>query len=235
MHAHDQLPEERQGHARDPDDAGDVRYAAQWEKQNHFTIEFLYNGGASQRFAVHGVDALLVATKPLAKDFYWVNHTWTHAYMGCTQDFFPNGNWKCATSNGQIEWAANSSLINSQIEQNFAWAKKEGIPFERGTVASGEYSGLKLLPQQPVDNPSLLQAMSVDHIHWIVLDASREPNMRPVGAALGVPGTRSTSARTSKPWPRRSASSTGTTTPRPTAAAGSARGARSRGASRRST
>jgi hypothetical protein len=165
----------------------DVRYAAQWEKQNHFTIEFLYNGGASQRFAVHGVDALLVATKPLAKDFYWVNHTWTHAYMGCTQDFFPNGNWKCATSNGQIEWAANLSLINSQIEQNFAWAKKEGIPFERGTVASGEYSGLKLLPQQPVDNPSLLQAMSVDHIHWIVLDASREPNMRPVGAALGVP------------------------------------------------
>jgi hypothetical protein len=29
--------------------------------------------------------------------------------------------------------------------------------------------------------------MSQDHIHWIVLDASREPNMRPVGAALGVP------------------------------------------------
>jgi hypothetical protein len=165
----------------------DVRYAAQWEKQNHFTIEFLYNGGASQRFAVHGVDALLIATKPLAKDFYWVNHTWTHAYFGCTQDFFPNGNWKCATSNGQLQWAANLSLINSQIEKNFAWAKKEGIPFEGGTVASGEYSGLKLLPQQPVDNPSLVQAMSQDHIHWIVLDASREPNMRPVGPALGVP------------------------------------------------
>ena len=29
--------------------------------------------------------------------------------------------------------------------------------------------------------------MGQDHIHWIVLDASREPNMRPVGAALGVP------------------------------------------------
>jgi hypothetical protein len=165
----------------------DVRYLAQWEKQNHFTIEFLYNGGASQRFAVHGVDALLVATKPLAKDFYWVNHTWTHAYMGCTQDFFPNGTWKCATSNGQLEWAANLSLINSQIEQNFAWAKKNKIPFEPGTVASGEYSGLKLLPQQPVDNPYLLQAMTKDHLQWIVLDASREPNMRPVGVALGVP------------------------------------------------
>ena len=59
----------------------------QWEKQHHFTIEFLYNGGASARFAVHGVDALLVATRPVAKDFYWVNHTWTHAYFGCAQDF----------------------------------------------------------------------------------------------------------------------------------------------------
>jgi hypothetical protein len=29
--------------------------------------------------------------------------------------------------------------------------------------------------------------MDPDHIHWIVLDASREPQMRPVGAALGIP------------------------------------------------
>jgi hypothetical protein len=165
----------------------DVRYLAQWEQQHHFTVEFLYNGGASQRFAVNGVDSLLVATRPLAKDFYWVNHTWTHAYMGCTQIFSPNGTWKCATSNGRLEWAANLSLINSQIEKNFQWAKREGIPFEPGTVASGEYSGLKLLPQQPVDNPSLIKAMSVDHLKWIVLDASREPNMRPVGVGLGVP------------------------------------------------
>jgi hypothetical protein len=54
-------------------------------------------------------------------------------------------------------------------------------------LASGEYSGLRLLPQQPVDNPYLTAAMAPDHIHWIVLDASREPAMRPVGAALGIP------------------------------------------------
>ena len=164
----------------------DVTYAVQWEKQHDFTIEFLYNGGASARFAVHGVDALLVATKPVAKDFYWVNHTYTHAYLGCKQDFSVVP-WQCVKSNGQLVWAANLSLVNSQIEQNFAWAKKNGIPAEPGVVASGEYSGLRILPQQPVDNPSLVQAMGQDHIHWIVLDASREPNMRPVGAALGVP------------------------------------------------
>jgi len=54
-------------------------------------------------------------------------------------------------------------------------------------VASGEYSGLRLLPQQPADNPYLVQAMSTDHIQWIVMDASREPGMRPIGTALGVP------------------------------------------------
>jgi len=164
----------------------DVTYAVQWEKQRHFTIEFLYNGGASSRFAVNGVDALLVATKPVASDFYWVNHTYSHAYFGCKQDFSVTP-WKCVTSNGQIVWAAGPSLINSQIEQNFAWARQNGIPYEPGVVASGEYSGLRLLPQQPVDNPYLVQAMSTDHIQWIVLDASREPDMRSVGTALGVP------------------------------------------------
>jgi hypothetical protein len=165
----------------------DVTYAVQWEQQHHFTIEFLYNGGASARFAVHGVDALLVATRPVAKDFYWVNHTWTHAYLGCQQNFrvVP---WQCVRwPNGHIVWAAGRGLIDSQILKNFAWARKNGIPAEPGVLASGEYSGLRLLPQQPVDNPYLTAAMGPDHIHWIVLDASREPQMRPVGAALGIP------------------------------------------------
>jgi hypothetical protein len=164
----------------------DVAYAVQWEKQHHFTIEFLYNGGASSRFAVHGTDALLVATRPVAKDFYWVNHTYTHAYLGCQQDFrvVP---WQCVRSDGHIVWAAGPGLIDSQIRQNFTWARKNGIPAEPGVVASGEYSGLRILPQQPADNPYLVQAMGANKIHWIVLDASREPDMRPVGAALGVP------------------------------------------------
>jgi hypothetical protein len=164
----------------------DVTYAVRWEQQHRFTIEFLYNGGASARFAVNGVDALLVATRPVAKDFYWVNHTYTHAYFGCKQDYSVTP-WKCVTSGGQIVWAAGPSLINSQILGNFAWAKQNGIPAEPGVVASGEYSGLPMLPQQPMDNPYLDEAMGPDGIKWIVLDASREPNMRYVGAALGVP------------------------------------------------
>ena len=165
----------------------DVTYAVQWEKQHDFKIEFLYNGGASHRFAKNGVDALLVATKPVANWFYWVNHTWTHAYFGCTQNFkvVP---WQCVkSSNGQLQWAASVDLVYSQVNKNFEWAKKEGIPAQPGLLASGEYSGIAILPQQPVDNPNMLQAMADDHVKWIVLDASRDPNMRPVGPALGIP------------------------------------------------
>ena len=79
----------------------DIGFAAQWEQQHDFTIEFLYNGGGSVAAEVNGVDPLLQATKPLAQDFYWVNHTYSHAYLGCQQDFkvVP---WKCVTSGGQL-------------------------------------------------------------------------------------------------------------------------------------
>ena len=164
----------------------DIAYAVRWEKQHDFTIEFLYNGGASSRFLVNGTDPLLAATRPVARDFYWVNHTWTHAYFGCQQDFTVVP-WRCVRSGGQLVWAAGPGLINSQITRNFAWARQNGIPAEPGTLGTGEYSGLKLAPQQPVDNPSLDAAMGQDGIKWIALDASAEPAMRPVGAALGVP------------------------------------------------
>jgi hypothetical protein len=164
----------------------DVAYAVQWETRNDYTFEFLYNGGASSRFAVNGTDALLQATKPVAGDFYWVNHTYTHAYLGCTQDFSVVP-WRCQTAGGQVQWAAGAALIDQQIEGNFTWARQNGIPAEPGVVATGEYSGIRLVPQQQADNPYLVQATRTGHIMWIALDASREPAMRPVGAALGIP------------------------------------------------
>jgi hypothetical protein len=163
----------------------DVSYAVRWQHQNHFQMEFLYNGGSSARFEVHGTDPLLAAFKPVATDFYWINHTYTHAFLGCEQDFkvVP---WRCVRSAGRILWAP-ASLINSQILDNFAWAKKNRIPAQREVVATGEYSGLRILPQQPVDNPNLLRVLGPDGIKWIALDASRDPDLRRVGAALGIP------------------------------------------------
>jgi hypothetical protein len=163
----------------------DVTYAVRWQRQHDFHMEFLYNGGSSARFEVHGTDPLLAAFKPVAKDFYWINHTYTHAFLGCEQDFkvVP---WRCVRSGGRIAWVP-ASLINSQILDNFAWAKRNGIPAERDVVATGEYSGLRIRPQQPVDSPNLLKVLGPDGIKWIALDASRDPDMRRVGAALGIP------------------------------------------------
>ena len=164
----------------------DVTYAVRWQRQHHFRMEFLFNGGDSAQFRVRGRDPLLAALRPVAGDFYWVNHTFTHAYLGCVQDVRVKP-WRCLTSGGHIVWAAGPGTVSYQILANLAWARQNGIPAEPGVLATGEYSGLKLLPQQPADNPSLLRATASDHIRWVALDASREPEMRPVGAALGVP------------------------------------------------
>lgn len=163
----------------------DVDYAVRWQRQHDFTMEFLYNGGSAARFEVRGTDPLLAAFKPVAGDFYWVNHTYTHADLGCKQNraVVP---WRCDKSGGRIIWAP-ASLIRSQIADNFTWAKDNGIPAEQRTVATGGYSGLRILPQQPVDSPYLLEELRAEDIKWIVLDASRDPDMRRVGPALGIP------------------------------------------------
>ncbi|HEX5294909.1 MAG TPA: hypothetical protein VFX25_39065 [Streptosporangiaceae bacterium] len=163
----------------------DVTFAVRWQRQHHFEMEFLYNGGSSARFQVHGTDPLLAAFKPVADEFYWINHTYTHANLGCKQDFSVDP-WRCVRSGGHIVWASEA-LITSQIQDNLTWARRHGIPNVYGVVATGEYSGLKILPQQRVDNPNLIAATFANHVKWIPLDASREPDMRPVGAALGIP------------------------------------------------
>jgi hypothetical protein len=163
----------------------DVSYAVRWQRQHDFKMEFLYNGGSAARFEVHGTDPLLAAFKPVAGDFYWVNHTYTHADLGCKQDraVVP---WRCVQSGGHIVYAP-ASLIKSQIADNFTWAKENGIPAEQHIVATGGYSGLRILPQQPVDSPYLLDELRAEDIKWVVLDASRDPDMRRVGPALGIP------------------------------------------------
>jgi hypothetical protein len=164
----------------------DVSYATSWQNSHNFKLEFLYNGGASSRFQVNGTDPLLTAVKPVASSFWWVNHTYTHQWLGCVQDFTVTP-WRCATdSSGSTEWT-DYSTINGEITSNIQWAKQNGIPIEADELAPGEYSGLRILPQQPVDNPNLIQAIAANGIKWVPLDASREPAMRPVGSALGVP------------------------------------------------
>jgi hypothetical protein len=77
--------------------------------------------------------------------------------------------------------------ITSQTQDNLTWARQHKIPVLTHVLATGEYSGLRILPQQPVDSPNLVAEMGPNKIRWIALDDSRDPNMRFVGSALGVP------------------------------------------------
>jgi hypothetical protein len=164
----------------------DVTNAVTWEKTHNFNLELLYNGGPSSLYQVRGVDPLLTAFKLQAGNFWWVNHTFTHAWLGCVQDFTVNP-WQCANDgSGNSQWV-DYATINGEITKNLTWAKQNGIPVKADELAPGEYSGLRILPQQPVDNPNLVTAINDNKIKWVPLDASREPAMRSIGSALGVP------------------------------------------------
>ncbi|MBO0840293.1 MAG: hypothetical protein J2O49_05700, partial [Sciscionella sp.] len=164
----------------------DVTAVANWEKANNFTLDMLYNGGAEANFVVNGKDPLLTALQQAKNSFRWVNHTYSHEFLGCQQDFsvFP---WKCVTdASGNTVWVSSAD-INSQIGDNIKWAQQHGFPVNRGELVAGEHSGTLILPQQPIDNPNFDGALGGQGVKFTGLDASREPAMRPVGAAYGLP------------------------------------------------
>ena len=123
-----------------------------------------------------------------AKDqFRWINHTYTHEFLGCQQDFtvIP---WRCATdpATGQPMYATQA-FLDSEIAKNIAWAATNGVTIRADELVAGEHSGTKILPQQPDDNPNFVAALTAHNIEWLGMDASREPAQRGVGSALGVP------------------------------------------------
>jgi hypothetical protein len=77
--------------------------------------------------------------------------------------------------------------IASQITQNITFARNNGLAINRAEVVTGEHSGTRILPQQPLDNPNLAPALSQAGITSFGTDASREPGQRLVGPAYTVP------------------------------------------------
>lgn len=164
----------------------DVLYAYAWQERNDFTMDMLFNGGASADFEQGGTDPLLSTFRALRGQFRWVNHTYTHPFLGCVQDHTVVP-WRCQTdANGNTVWV-DSATVNGQIADNIAWARRYRFALRPGELVAGEHSGTRILPQQPADNPNFTAALGPNGIRWLGLDASREPAMRPVGAALGLP------------------------------------------------
>ena len=118
--------------------------------------------------------------------FRWLNHGLEHLYQGCIQDFsvIP---WRCATDeSGNIRWLSQEQVFN-EISANIAVANTYGLPINPKEYLSGEHSGLFLTPQQPIDNPNFVAAVSQAGLTTIGADASREPAPRPVGTAMTAP------------------------------------------------
>ncbi|QHC27938.1 hypothetical protein [Streptomyces sp. HF10] len=165
----------------------DVDYAAAWEQSHNFTLDLAFNGSGSvdQRADNDGVDQL--ADKFIAdrNKFRWINHTYTHAFLGCEQDttVVP---WKCETNaDGSTQWVSRQT-IDDEITNNRVWGLTNGLPLDNTELVTGEHSGMRILPQQPDDNPNLGPALTDSGVKWLGSDASRDPAQRQVGPAETV-------------------------------------------------
>lgn len=168
--------------------AADAQYLAQWQTSKDFKLDMLFNAGAGEEWkAEHGnTDALTAQLVADRAKYRWMNHTYTHPFLGCVQDTTTTP-WTCTkNSAGAINWMSRAE-ISAQIRDNNNWAAAKGITTDRTELVTGEHSGLKTLPQQAQDNPNLAGALGDNGVKWAGSDNSREPLQRPVGAAQTVP------------------------------------------------
>ena len=165
----------------------DVNAAVHWSLQTGFRLDFAYNAYGSDEYATEngGQDPLKTAFLANKTRFNWIDHTYSHLFLGCIQDFtvLP---WQCTTVNGVTQWFSQAD-IQSQITQNIAWAQANGLPINPSELVTGEHSGLAVLPQQPTDNPNFAPALTATGIAVTASDASRESQQRQIGSAMTVP------------------------------------------------
>ncbi|MFJ7296196.1 hypothetical protein [Streptomyces collinus] len=168
--------------------SADVDHAVDWQNDKDFTLDFAYNGAGSadHREDNNGADALADRLIARRGEFRWINHTYSHPFLGCVQDttVVP---WKCATdADGSTRWMSRND-ISDEIAINRVWGERAGLPLVNDELVTGEHSGMKVLPQQPEDNPNLALALGDNDIGWLGSDNSREPAQRRVGPATTVP------------------------------------------------
>ncbi|AKL68849.1 MULTISPECIES: hypothetical protein [Streptomyces] len=167
--------------------AADAEYAKTWQAAHGITLDMVYNGAGSldQREDHNGVDELADKLQADRSAFRWVNHTYTHAFLGCEQDISAVP-WKCATNpGGSTKWVSRTA-IDDEIVLNRVWGQSLGLPLENDELVTGEHSGMAVLPQQTQDNPNLALSLTGNGVKWLASDNSRDPEQRQVGSAATV-------------------------------------------------
>ncbi|MEV6974982.1 hypothetical protein [Kitasatospora sp. NPDC093806] len=168
----------------------DAQYAKQWQAANNFTMDMVFNGGGSEDWkADHQVTTDPVVDQMVTdqNSYRWINHTYTHPYLGCLQDVSVVP-WKCTKdASGNTVWV-DQATITSQIKNNLDWATARGLRLDKSELVTGEHSGLLTAPQETSDNPYLAPSLAANGVKWTASDASREPAQRAVGSStLTVP------------------------------------------------
>lgn len=188
--------------------AADVTRLVNWQNANGFKLDMVFNGGGAEaaKTAAGGNDPLTTSFLAAKNQFRWINHTYTHPFLGCIQIAATTADqsWHCATSptetprmdpeigdamSGGLDWASPATLTQ-QVGDNITWATTNALPnFDRTELVTGEHSGLATLPQQSTDNPFLAPALAGLGIRYTASDASRENEPRALagGATTTVP------------------------------------------------
>jgi hypothetical protein len=79
--------------------AADVSYAVRWQDARDFRLDMVFNGAGAEeaaQAAANGRDELTEALVAAADQFRWINHTYSHQYLGCLQDAGVTP-WRCRT------------------------------------------------------------------------------------------------------------------------------------------
>ncbi|MGV9266464.1 hypothetical protein ACWDRR_17580 [Kitasatospora sp. NPDC003701] len=164
----------------------DAQYAKQWQTANNFTMDMVFNGGGSEDWkADHTATTDPVVDQMVADQasYRWVNHTYTHPYLGCLQDVSVVP-WKCSKDGaGNTVWV-DQATITSQIKNNIDWAAARNLHIDKTELVTGEHSGLLTAPQETSDNPYLAPSLVANGVKWTASDASREPAQRAVGSSV---------------------------------------------------
>ncbi|MDZ7677347.1 MAG: hypothetical protein U5K29_02210 [Acidimicrobiales bacterium] len=166
--------------------ADDLLAVRQWQQAQGFVLDFAYNGaGSDEAFATQVHDPLSESLLANRHRFRWINHTYSHPFMGCLQDFsvIP---WQCVGGTANPQYLDEPTIVE-ELVGNIGWAQRRRIPFDPNELVPGEHSGLRVEPQQPADNPNFVSALGAAGISYVASDASREPEQRFVGSALTVP------------------------------------------------
>ena len=120
----------------------DVTYETGWESANNFKLTMLFNGGGSDdQVAATGSDSLLTAWQASKSNVLeWVNHTYSHEFLGCQQNL-TTVPWSCQTdASGNDLWVPQedpSDLIDDRhpILERSLRQRNLGVPDHAATVS----------------------------------------------------------------------------------------------------